>query len=131
MKTYQITFKAELSEDDVKAMNKYFYDTMNESMQISTIWDLKLTEIKKPDIPNTFDNIQEIEHALRLCKNITEVNKLLDNIPRKFGEWWVDTVLVDALGYYCYEVTNQWWDDYAESFYTDSYLLDIPVEEEV
>jgi hypothetical protein len=40
--TYQITFKANLTEDDVRAMNKYFYDTMNESMQIEEVWDLEL-----------------------------------------------------------------------------------------
>ena len=40
--TYQITFKANLTEDDVRAMNKYFYETMGEYMQIEEIWDLEL-----------------------------------------------------------------------------------------
>jgi hypothetical protein len=43
-KTYKITFKAELSEEDVRAMNKYFFDTMNESMQIAPVWGLELEE---------------------------------------------------------------------------------------
>jgi hypothetical protein len=43
-KTYKITFRAELSEEDVRAMNKYFFDTMNESMQIAPAWGLELEE---------------------------------------------------------------------------------------
>ena len=48
-KTYQITFKADLTEDDVRAMNKCFYDAMNEAMSISEIWGLKLEEVKEED----------------------------------------------------------------------------------
>jgi hypothetical protein len=44
-KTYKITFNAELSEEDVRAMKKYFYDTMNESMEISDVWGLELEAI--------------------------------------------------------------------------------------
>lgn len=44
-KTYQITFMADLNEDDVRAMKKCFYDAMLESMQISPVWNLKLEEI--------------------------------------------------------------------------------------
>lgn len=43
-KWYKISFSAELSEDDVKAMNKCFYDAMEESMQISPCADLKIEE---------------------------------------------------------------------------------------
>lgn len=125
-KTYQITFKAELSEEDVRAMNKYFFDTMNESMEIDNVWGLELTEVK--DTPKTFTHIGEIEEALMSCTSITEVNKLLDNIPRKFGEWWVDTV-DDPDGAF-YEVTNQWWDDMLEDTCVDTYALEIPVEED-
>ena len=34
-KTYRISFMADLTEDDVRAMKKYFYDAMEEAMQIS------------------------------------------------------------------------------------------------
>lgn len=125
-KTYQITFKAELSEEDVRAMNKYFFDTMNESMEIENVWGLELTEIK--DTPKTFTHVREIEEALMACKNITEVNELLDNIPRKFGDWWVD-LTTDGKDVY-YEVTNQWWDDMLEDLCINTYALEIPVEEE-
>lgn len=46
MATYKITFKAELSEDDVRAMNKCFYDAMNEAMGIEEVWGLKLEKVE-------------------------------------------------------------------------------------
>ena len=45
-KTYQITFKAELSEDDLKAMQSCFYQAMNESMEIEEVWGLEIKEDK-------------------------------------------------------------------------------------
>jgi hypothetical protein len=45
-KTYKITFKAELTEADVRAMNKCFYDTMNEAMDITEVWGLKLEKVE-------------------------------------------------------------------------------------
>ena len=46
MSTYKITFKAELSESDVRAMNKCFYDAMNEAMGIEEVWGLKLEKVE-------------------------------------------------------------------------------------
>ena len=126
-KTYQITFKAKLSEDDVRAMKKCFFDAMNESMDIYTLWDLELAEVK--DTPKVFTHISDVEEALMACKTIDEVNELLDNIPRKFGEWWVDTVPGDG-GYYHYEVTNAWWDSMNEEVCETTYELEIEVEDE-
>ena len=51
-KTYRITFMADLTEDDVRAMKKCFYDAMLESMEISPVWNLKLDEIKDEPEPN-------------------------------------------------------------------------------
>ena len=51
-KTYRITFMADLTEDDVRAMKKCFYDAMLESMEISPVWNLKLEEIKDEPEPN-------------------------------------------------------------------------------
>lgn len=45
-KTYKITFRAELSEEDVRAMQKYFYDTMNEGMDIHCLWGLEMEEVE-------------------------------------------------------------------------------------
>lgn len=52
-KTYRITFMADLTEDDVRAMKKCFYDAMLESMEITPVWNLKLEEVKFEDEPNT------------------------------------------------------------------------------
>lgn len=43
-KIYKITFMAELTEDDLKAMQSCFYDAMNESMEIEEVWGLKIEE---------------------------------------------------------------------------------------
>ena len=51
-KCYRITFMADLTEDDVRAMKKCFYDAMLESMEISPVWNLKLEEIKDEPEPN-------------------------------------------------------------------------------
>jgi DNA-binding protein YbaB len=42
--TYKITFKAELSEDDLSAMQSCFYQAMNEAMEIEEVWDLEIEE---------------------------------------------------------------------------------------
>ena len=43
-KWYKIAFNAELTADDVKAMNKCFYDIMNEAMDIYDLADLELKQ---------------------------------------------------------------------------------------
>lgn len=43
-KWYKITFNAKLTADDVRAMNKCFYDTMNEVMDIYDLADLELRQ---------------------------------------------------------------------------------------
>ncbi len=56
-KWYKITFNAELTADDVRAMNKCFYDIMNEAMDIYDLADLEL----KPN-----DNDYEITFSAKL-----------------------------------------------------------------
>ena len=41
-RVYKITFKAELTEDDVNAMQSCFYQAMNESMDIYGLYGLNL-----------------------------------------------------------------------------------------
>ena len=130
-KTYTITFKAELTEDDLKAMKGCFYQAMNESMEISEVWGLEIKEDKEDDFlePNNgFYHIHDCVDALMNCETIDEVHSLLGNFPCKFGEWWVDVVLNEnGMGYY--EVTNQYVDINGE-MQVDTYDLDIEVEEE-
>lgn len=136
-KTYKITFMAELTEDDIKAMNGCFYQAMNESMEINDIWGLEIEEDDnqfegRPPEPKTtkdftFNHISEVVDGLMACKNIDEVDEYLDNIPRKFGEWWFDTVGEGEDAYY--EVTNEYWDEQYEELCSNQYQLDIKVEE--
>lgn len=43
-KWYKITFNAKLDASDIRAMNKCFYDTMNEAMDIYDLADLELRQ---------------------------------------------------------------------------------------
>jgi hypothetical protein len=76
----------------------------------------------------TFKHISDCWEAVKACKNIDEVNEVLDSIPRGFGEWWVDVVYPDGVP--CYEVTNHYYDGQLDDYYTDEETLDIPVDEE-
>jgi len=110
-------------------MQGCFYQAMNESMEISEVWGLEITEDKfsaEPD--NGFYHIHDCVDALMNCESIDEVNNLLDNFPHKFGEWWVDTIGEGEDAYY--EVTNEWWDSVNEELCSNQYQLDIEVEEE-
>lgn len=128
-KTYTITFKAELTEDDVKAMNKCFFDAMNEAMDIHELWGLEIKEDKIPDIKEAQKytmHWEDIVDGLYACETIDEVKEFLNTIPRKFGEWWVDTVGEGEDAYY--EVTNVWWDEQYEEYNSRTFDLEIEVE---
>ena len=132
-KTYQITFKAELTEDDVRAMNKYFYDTMNESMEISEVWDLAMKEIDDDEGDSLEDlhvytmHFDDVIDGLNDCDTIEEVRSFIETIPNKFGSWWID--IKEIAGERYYEVTNQYCDENGET-QIDTYELAIEVEEE-
>ena len=131
MKTYKITFNANLSEDDLKAMKGCFYQAMNESMEISEVWGLEIKEDKEDNFlePNNgFYHIHDCVDALMNCETIDEVHSLLGNFPSKFGEWWVDVVGEGEDAYY--EVTNEYWDAQYEELCSNQYQLEIEVEEE-
>lgn len=76
----------------------------------------------------TFKHINDCWNAIEDCETIEEVRQVLGDLPRKFGEWWIDTVSEDGIP--CYEVTNQYWDDQYEEFCTDTRTLEVPVDEE-
>lgn len=44
-KIYEVTFKAEMTLDDVRAMKKCFADAMNEAMLIPDVWDVDIHEL--------------------------------------------------------------------------------------
>ena len=73
----------------------------------------------------TFNHIDAVWEALEKCKTMKEVEGVLDNIPRKFGEWWCGVVDADHI-----EVTNQWWDNNIQDFMFESSILNISAEVE-
>jgi hypothetical protein len=75
-----------------------------------------------------FEHINDCVEALEACKTIDEVYDTLDNFPRKFGEWWVDTVGEGEDAYY--EVTNEYYDPIDAETRTATYDLEIEVEED-
>jgi hypothetical protein len=117
-KLYQITFCAALDDDDLRAMNKYFYETMNESMQIEPYG---LTIIPAIDEPKVFKHISDVKEAFANRKNKDEVAELLGEIPAKFGTF---TVSYDAEndGYY---VRNSYQED--DEYFEDEFWVDFPV----
>lgn len=72
-----------------------------------------------------FNHVDDIWEALEACKNMEQVEEVLDNIPHKFGEWWCDVVDAEHI-----EVTNQWWDKNQQDMMIESNILDIATEEE-
>ena len=130
-KTYTITFKAELTEDDLRAMNKCFFDAMNEAMDIHELWGLEIKEDKIPDIKEAQKytmHWEDVVDRLYACETISEVKEFLNTIPRKFGEWWVDTIGEGEDAYY--EVTNVWWDEQCEEYNSRTFDLEIEVKDE-
>lgn len=124
-KCYQITFKAELTEDDVRAMKKCFYDAMLEAMEITPVWDLKLEPTEDPEaedfkpefkeyIPDLEDllklpmrHINDIRRCLEACKSKQDVLRVLELAPNMFGEWLVE--FDDE--YKIFTIINTYYDD--------------------
>lgn len=117
-KIYQITFKANLSDADVRAMKKCFFDAMNESMDIHDLWSLELTEVE--NTPKTFTHINDIWKALEACKTADQVYDILNSIPAKFGTWWADVTGENEI-----EITNVWWDQNQEDMATESQTFEV------
>lgn len=137
-KCYQITFKAELTENDVRAMKKCFYDAMLEAMEISPVWDLKLEPTEDPDTdsePEFKEYVPDLEDLLKLpmrhildvtrcfeaCKSKQDVLRVLELAPNMFGEWLVE--FDDE--YKIFTITNTYYDD-DEGELEEEYCYDYP-----
>jgi len=73
----------------------------------------------------TFNHVNDVWEALDSCETMKQVEEVLDNVPRKLGEWWCDVINSDEL-----EVTNQWWDEDQQDMMMESIRLHIQVEED-
>ena len=144
-KCYQITFMADLTEDDVRAMKKCFYDAMLESMEISPVWNLKLEEVKFEGEPNPeatdlpawnlkkyepdfeellklpMRHINDVKTCLAACKSKQDVFEVLQIIPNMFGEWCVE--FDDE--YDTFTIVNTYFDD-DEGELEEEYCFDYP-----
>lgn len=73
----------------------------------------------------TFNHVNDVWDALEGCETMKQVEEVLDNVPRKLGEWWCDVINSDEL-----EVTNQWWDEDQQDMMMESTRLHIQVGED-
>lgn len=144
-KCYRITFMADLTEDDVRAMEKCFYDAMQEAMEIEPCWGLQLEEVKFEGEPNPeatdlpawnlkkyepdleellmmpMRHIQNVKDCLEACTSKRDVLRVLELTPNMFGEW---TVEFDD-EYETFTVINTYFDD-DEGEVEEEYCYDYP-----
>lgn len=144
-KCHRITFMADLTEDDVRAMKKCFYDAMQEALEIEPCWGLQLEEVKfegepnpeatdlpawnlkkyEPDLEDLLKlpmrHIRDVEKCLETCKSKQDVLRVLELTPNMFGEW---TVEFDD-EYKTFTVLNTYFDD-DEGEFEEEYYYDYP-----
>ena len=106
-KQYQITFKASLTSDDLRAMKKCFFDAMNESMNIYDLFDFQIVELEleepnsepefkeyKPSLEELLKlpmtHINDVKACFEACASKQDVYEVLKRIPNMFGEWCVE-----------------------------------------
>lgn len=143
-KTYRVTFMADLTEDDVRAMKKCFYDAMNESMNIDQLWELQLEEIKDEPEPEATDlpawnlkkyeptleellmmpmrHIQNVKDCFGACTSKADVFKVMKLVPSMFGHLDVD--FDDE--YEGFTIVNTYTDE--DGFQEDHYWFDYPAD---
>lgn len=82
-KTYKITFKAELNEDDLNAMQSCFYQAMNEAMEIEEVWGLEIEEVVDGD--ETDSKEVSFEEVLPVVMDWFSFIDDADNIAQTFA----------------------------------------------
>lgn len=75
-----------------------------------------------------FNHIDDCWDAITECETIQEVQKVLGEIPNKFGSWWI-AVAENSDGD-CYEVTNSYWDSDSGGQLYESAELEVPFDED-
>ena len=125
-KVYKITFRAELSEDDVRAMQKYFYDTMNEGMDIHCLWGLELEEEESEDTTidkSAFTHINDVWEFLDQFNTLEDLENACSEIPSKFGSFEVvnkDSYKDDGH----FDICNSFWCDGINGYEYDYHCVD-------
>lgn len=138
-KTYKITFMADLTEDDVRAMKKCFFDAMNESMDIHELWELKLEEVdfsngEEADferrsksaveklMPECITHISQVKKLFEACVCKNDVDYVIERLPNMFGRFTVEYGTEDE----GFVVTNTYFDDQLDEEYEEDYEFDYP-----
>lgn len=75
-----------------------------------------------------FNHIDDCWDAITECETIQEVQKVLGEIPNKFGSWWI--AVTDNGDGDCYEITNSYWDSDAGGQLYESAELEVPFDED-
>ncbi len=114
-----------MSEDEVEDMCdcNELTDLMFEPDEEDELEDEE-DDVEEFDGPMEFNHVNDIWDTIEQCETREQIEDVLDNIPRKFGEWWVDQT--DELdGVIELEVTNQWWDDNQQDMMTQSFRCEV------
>ena len=125
-KLYKIEFMAELTDDDVRAMNKCFFDAMNEAMEIYGLSNLKLTPIEDASteleqvLAQPITHIVDVRLAFSLCKSSSDVEEVLRMIPAMFGSFTVDYDLENE----GFTVRNDFYD--TDDYCVEEFWIDFP-----
>jgi hypothetical protein len=127
MKTYQITFKADLTEEDVRAMKKCFYDTMNESMEIENVWGLEIKPLEDDRgltqlLKKGFEHISEVVAAFDACLSKADVTKVIKSVPAMFGTFIVEFNDEERN----FVVDNTFYDDDIGDVFDESFYFEYP-----
>lgn len=90
-KWYKVTFYAEMDDNDVRAMNKYFYQTMREQMEITPCEGLQIEEEQKK--PEGTVCVSEYDYELDLRTGAIKIDK---RVRKDFDEGLIiDVCFVD------------------------------------
>ena len=126
-KLYKIEFIAELAEDDVRAMNKCFFDAMNESMNIYDLSNFKMTLIEgdKPSeleqvLAQPITHIVDVRLAFSLCKSSSDVEEVIRRLPAMFGSFTVEYDLENE----GFTVRNDFYD--TDDYCVEEFWIDFP-----
>lgn len=126
-KFYKIEFIAELTEDDVRAMNKCFFDAMNESMNIYDLSNFKMTPVEgdKPSeleqfLAKPLTHILDVKLAFTLCKSESDVEDTIKALPAGFGTFSVEYD-ADNGGF---TVFNSYYDENTDDYIDDEFWID-------
>lgn len=114
-KRYKVTFYAEMDDNDIQAMNKYFYETMGDQMEICSCEGLKIEPEKMQSENNDGFGI---DHSISLG---LEAEGDVWEFDSRTGDVWVsEEVFNDPVELH----------DHVQAYFRDDDLMEIYTVEE-